>query len=186
MLNFRRPPMLRAAALAAASLLASSAYAGPAKDTVESMHRAAQKDDLEKLDEHVDYEAVAKSALGKHWQEFSEAERAAFVSNFRKVVRRAYGKGLSGKKKQSLQFNGESSSDKGQLVHTKVLVKPGEPELGIDYLMSCKVNDCQLVDVITDGSSLVASWKRMFRRILKKHGKAELLARIEKKANSDE
>ncbi len=181
MRSYTRFPLFASASLAL-TLLAGSAQAGPAQETVERMHQAAQKDDLEQLDQHVAYEAIAKASLADHWKDFSEAERDKFIANFREVVRRAYGKGLAGKKKQDLTFQGETQSSQGQIVHTKVKVKEGEPELGIDYLMACGGKTCHLVDVITDGSSLVASWKRMFRRIIKKHGKAELLARIEKKA----
>jgi hypothetical protein len=51
--------------------------------------------------------------------------------------------------------------------------------------MSCAEDACRLIDVVTDGSSLVDSWRRMFRRIIKQHGKAELLARIAKKAKTE-
>jgi phospholipid transport system substrate-binding protein len=167
----------------------ASAAAGPAEDAVKQMHQAAVKDDVETLDRHVAYDAIARASLAKHWTEFSEEEQSRFVDNFRIIVRRSYRKGLGGKQIHPLKFKGESESPEGPLVHTLVEIKKGEPELAIDYLMRCpepKANACQLVDVVTDGSSLVKSWRRMFQRIIKRHGKAELLDRIEKKAKSED
>jgi ABC-type transporter MlaC component len=165
--------------------LTRSALAGPAQDAVKRMQLAAEKDDVATLDRHVDYAAIAQASLGSHWAELSASEQTEFVGNFQTIVRRAYQKGLSGKQKHELRFVGESESPEGPVVHTRVKVKASEPELAIDYLMSCAEDACRLIDVVTDGSSLVDSWRRMFRRIIKQHGKAELLARIAKKAKTE-
>lgn len=182
----RSPAPFLALCLFAVSVgFAGPAWAGPAETAVKQMQRAAETDDVDTLDRHVDYGGIARASLDRHWSELTESEQSTFVGHFKTIVRRAYRKGLSGKKKHELQFKGESESPRGSLVHTLVKVKPGEPELAIDYLMTCSKGDCRLIDVVTDGSSLVASWKRMFRRIIKRHGKAELLSRIEKKAQSE-
>ena len=166
-------------------LFAGTAVAGPAQDTVQRMQAAAQRDDIDALDGHVDYDSIARQSLDEHYAEFTDDEKAAFLSNFRTIVRRAYAKGLSGKKQKDLRFAGESPADGGSVVHTLVKLKDGEPDLKIDYLMKCADQACTLADVHTDGSSLVESWRRMFRRIIKRHGKAELLSRIEKKAKAE-
>ena len=179
-------PLLSLGLLALALGLSSTAMAGPATDAIKQMQHAAQADDVDTLDKHVDYDAIARASLDEHWGDFTDEERAAFVANFRTIVRRAYKKGLSGKTQHELRFTGESESPKGPLVHTRVTIKKGEPELSIDYLMHCAKTDCRLIDVVTDGSSLVTSWKRMFHRIIKRDGKAELLQRIDKKAKSED
>lgn len=164
--------------------VSTSAQAGHATQTVEKMHDAAVKDDLAALDRHVDYLTIAKASLAQNWSTFTEAEQKQFVGNFQKIVRSTYKKGLGGKDKKPLNIVGETSTDKGFLVQTKVPLDKAEPDLKIDYLLNCPTAKCQLVDVVTDGSSLVSSWKRMFRRIFKKHGKAGILSRIEKKAKA--
>jgi ABC-type transporter MlaC component len=177
--------LLSAAILGLSLSLAGPALAGRAEDSVKQMHAAVLADDVSTLDSHVDYESIAKASLEGHWDEFTADEQQAFVGDFRTIVRRAYRKGLQGKNKGDLRFSGESASPNGPVVHTRVKITPTEPEIGIDYLMRCD-DSCRLIDVVTDGSSLVKSWQRMFRRIIKKHGKAELLSRISKKAKSDD
>lgn len=164
--------------------IAGVAHAETARSTVALMHKAAVSDDLASLDKFVAYDKIARASLAKNWSDFTEQEQRQFLGNFRQIVRRTYQKGLGGKSKKPLNITGESAEKDGKLVHTTVNVKDRKTALEIDYLMQCASNACQLVDVVTDGTSLVKSWKRMFRRILKKHGKAELLSRIEKKAKA--
>ena len=166
------------------SAWSSFAFAGPAEDTVRSMQQAAQKDDIEALDRHVDFDAIARASLDKHWDSFTADERSVFLNSFRTLVRRAYQKGLGGKKKQAFEFQGETTGPNGVTVKTLVELRPKEPKLSVNYLMTCKQTSCLLIDVVTDGSSLVESWRRMFNRIIKRNGKAELIARIEKKAKA--
>lgn len=163
---------------------ATPAQAETARSTVTLMHKAAVAEDLAALDRYVAYDAIAKASLAKHWHDFTEQERTTFLKNFRQIVRHTYQKGLGGKSKKPLNITGESVTKNGKLVHTAVNMKDRKTALEINYLMECDAKSCLLVDVITDGSSLVKSWKRMFRRIVKKHGKSELLARIAKKAKT--
>lgn len=158
------------------------AYAGPARKAVENMRKAALKGDIATLDAHVDYRAVAQAALQERWKDFTEAEQAQFLRDFRTLVQRAYVRGLGGKKQYPFRVAGETKQAGRHIVHTHVQLKPDEPELAVDYAMGCSGEACKLQDVVTDGSSLVDSWRRMFRRIIKKQGKAELLRRLARKA----
>jgi phospholipid transport system substrate-binding protein len=52
----------------------------------------------------------------------------------------------------------------------------------VDYLMHQVDGKWRIVDIVTEGTSLVGNYRSQFRRVIKKHGFPELLKRMKNKA----
>jgi ABC-type transporter MlaC component len=56
--------------------------------------------------------------------------------------------------------------------------------MSIDYVVRNQGSSQRIVDVVTEGSSMVANYRSSFNRIMKKGGFAEVLKRMRKKVAS--
>lgn len=135
------------------------------------------------LDGLLDYEALSKRSLAKEWEKHSEEERKSFVGLLKKLIRKNYRSNLQ----QTIDFNVAytASEDKGQnaLVHTEAASKKNRraPKVNIDYELAKKSGNWLVVDVVTDGVSLVSNYRRQFKRIIKKKGWNGLMEKMQAK-----
>ena len=139
---------------------------------------------LEQLfDEVLDYEALAKASLGEEWNGRSAEERAEFQKLLTQLVRSAYRRNLKKTANYEVVFKGEEPGKSGVLVRTEAKNRGNarEEPLAIDYLMHQVNGKWRIVDIVTEGSSLVSNYRSQFRRVIKKNGFHELLKRMRSK-----
>ena len=139
------------------------------------------------FDGMIDYEILAKDSLKSYWGERSEAERKAFQCVLKQLVQNAYRKNLNKTANYQVTYRGKSKAKKGFLVKTvaKSKTNPREEPLTIDYVVAKSGGEYLIVDIVTEGSSLVRNYQSQFRRIIKKKGFEELLNRMKKKAKKN-
>lgn len=135
----------------------------------------------------LDYDALARLSLDKHWESLSEKERGEFTETLRLLVQRAYKKNIKKTLDYEVTYKGESQAKNGHLVRTvaRNKQKPREQPVSVDYVMHQVEGNWRIFDVVTEGSSMVQNYKSQFSRIIKKQGFAELLRKMRDKANSD-
>jgi phospholipid transport system substrate-binding protein len=138
------------------------------------------------FDQVLDYRVLAEAALRDHWAERTEAERAEFTELLSKLVRASYRKNLKKTLGYEVTYKGTEKGQDGEVVHTVATnVKDAREEpLSIDYVVSRQTAGQRIVDVVTEGSSMVANYRSSFNRIIKKGGFSEVLKRMRKKAAS--
>jgi phospholipid transport system substrate-binding protein len=132
------------------------------------------------LDGLLDYDELSRRALQTHWGELSAAEQREFVDLLRQLVERQYQSNLARILEADIRYLGEDTSSDGTIVHTEVRSRTerrAEP-VRIDYLARNEGGVWRVIDVTTDGVSLVANYRRQFHRIISEHGSADLLRRM--------
>lgn len=131
---------------------------------------------------------LSKRALGDHWDERGEEERARFVELLQQLVQRNYQQNLESTLSYSVRYKGESGSGEGVVVHTiaRSTENRRAPPIEIDYRMMRGPRGWQVFDIITDGVSLVDNYRRQFSRIIKKDGWDALIERMESRLDSME
>jgi phospholipid transport system substrate-binding protein len=135
------------------------------------------------FDEVLDYDTLAKESLRDFWAERTPEERAEFQAILTKLVRAAYRKSLKRIVGYEIEYKGASKHDSGELVKT-VAKKKGdarEEPLSIDYVVNDVSGKNKIVDIVTEGSSLVVNYRNQFKRIIKKQGFPELIKRMKTK-----
>lgn len=174
------------------SSLASFA-AGPAEDFVKAKHNEltqlikqnASDAKLDKVfDETLDYEALAKGALAANAEGRTPEELAEFKKLLTQLVRTAYRKNLKKTLGYDVKFAGVEKAQNGDLVKTVATSRSNarEEPVSIDYVVSGSGATARVVDIVTEGSSLVSNYRSQFGRVIKKHGFQELLKRMRNKA----
>jgi phospholipid transport system substrate-binding protein len=185
--------VLRSLALSVGLFLFSSmAFAGPATDVVKSKQTAlfdllrgggGDQKVAAILDEMLDYDTFSKDSLGKEWEARSDEEKKEFSELLKQLVRKSYERNL----KKTLDFDVEyvSETPKGGavLVKTKAKSKKNEKEepLEIAYKLAEQGGQWRVQDIITEGVSMVGSYRGQFTKIIKKDGFPALIKKMKDK-----
>lgn len=185
-----------AAAICSLVLAAAPAvWAASAEDFVKSKQAELMKlvkqgkpdAEVDKVfDQVLDYRILAEAALGEHWADRTDAERAEFTQLLSKLVRNSYRKNLKKTLGYEVAYKGTEKGKDGEVVRTVATSSKDarEEPLSIDYVVRVEGSGQRIVDVVTEGSSMVANYRSSFSRIMKKGGFPEVLKRMRKKADS--
>lgn len=172
--------------------LAGAAFAGPATDVVKAKQTALY-DLLGKsgndakvgaiFDETLDYNAVAQASLGTEWANRSDAEKAEFSGLLKQLVRRSYERNIKKTIGYNIEYIGETEKNAQIVVATKATSKTDKraDAVEIDYTMAQKDGKWRIVDIKTDGVSLVSSYRSQFTKIIKKDGFPALITKMKDK-----
>ena len=138
------------------------------------------------FDQVLDYRVLAEAALGEHWADRTPAERDEFTDLLSKLVRASYRKNLKKTLGYDITYNGTEKGKDGEIVRTtaKNVKDAREEPMSIDYVVRSQAAGQRIVDVVTEGSSMVGNYRSSFNRIMKKGGFPEVLKRMRKKADS--
>jgi phospholipid transport system substrate-binding protein len=137
--------------------------------------RAKIEDTLTKA---VDVEGMAKSALGKHWDEQPPAKRQKFLKAFLSRFKQVSGDQLQSYRNSKTEFLPEEREGDLVKVPTQLTVR-GEPT-HVVYVMRQVGNNWRIVDIIVDEVSTVQNYRSSFSRIIAKEGFDGLIARLSK------
>jgi len=139
----------------------------------------------EVLAPHVDMEAVAQMALGKHWATASAAQRQRFTQEFTALLVRFYSLSLAEYlnlhelPQDVIEFlpARDRLSPHNSLVHTRVHPPRGKP-VEVNYCLHQVGEEWKVFDVTVDGISIVTAYRSVFTSELRKHGIDGLIATL--------
>ena len=152
-------------------------------DLIRQESAANQKKIGELFDEMLDYSALAENSLGTEWAARSDAEKAEFSDILKQLVRKAYERNL----KKTLDFNIEYVSEQPKggvtVVTTKAISKANarEEPIEIAYKLAEKNGAWRVQDIVTEGVSLVSSYRSQFTKVIKKDGFPVLIKKMKDK-----
>ena len=150
---------------------------GPARARAREQARKA-------VGELVDFDALARSTLGKKWEEIKPADRSRYTAALKGAMEANYlakmrqGKGTDLERIRT-EINGEEQQGSHTVVHTKV--HSGEDTAAIDYVMEKRPKGWRAVDVITEGVSLAETYREQVAKILAKKSLNDVIAALDRK-----
>jgi len=120
---------------------------------------------------HFDFARMTRLAVGRNWQQASEAQKEALVKEFRTLLVRTYSTSLSAYRNQSIEVKPVkmAAGDKETTVRTAV-VQQGGPSIPIDYAMEKTDSGWKVFDVVIDGASLVTTYRGSFNEQVQRGG----------------
>ncbi|XXY52828.1 ABC transporter substrate-binding protein [Sorangium sp. So ce269] len=170
------------------------ANAGPATDVVKAKQTVlfdllkkgggeSQKKVGAVFDEMLDYSALAESSLGSEWAARTDAEKKQFSDLLKQLVRRAYERNLKKTLDFNIEYTGETESGGVMTVKTKAVSKTNarEEPVEIAFKLSEKGGTWLVRDIVTEGVSLVGSYRAQFTKIIKKDGFPVLIQKMKDK-----
>jgi phospholipid transport system substrate-binding protein len=135
------------------------------------------------LTDLLDYEELSRRSLGDHWNQRNDAERRQFVELLRRLVERNYEGNLERTLDYEVSYDRESQRGDLTVVHTtaRSRAQRRQPPVAIDYAMRAAGGTWRVVDVSTDGVSMVENYRSQFGRIISRDGWGELITRMQRR-----
>ena len=120
---------------------------------------------------HFDFARMTRLAVGRNWQQASDAQKEALEKEFRTLLVRTYSTSLSAYRNQSIEVKPVkmAAGDKETTVRTAV-VQQGGPSIPIDYAMEKTASGWKVFDVVIDGASLVTTYRGSFNEQVQRGG----------------
>ncbi len=148
----------------------------------------AIKDNPNKINELVDEiilpicdtERMSKYILAKHWKTASDAQRNAFVTEFKKILIRNYGNHLAEYSNSTVTVMPEKITEEKlyQTVSTKLDTQIGSKPFQVDYVFRVTEDSSKVVDVRIEGMSILKTFRTAFTQEIAETSLAELIERI--------
>jgi phospholipid transport system substrate-binding protein len=196
-----KPPMWKAAALAAGLSLGMIAYGAAAAsggDTVRGLYDAllgamkngrtlGQSGRFTQLEPVIrrsfDIASMARLSVGASWAGLTEAQRQQVTDSFGRYISAIYADRFDSYAGQKLEVTAEQPSGAGVMVKSQIIKANGEP-VNVDYLMRQSGSGWLIADIYLDGAiSEVATRRSEFAAILKTEGVDGLIAALNSKAD---
>lgn len=134
------------------------------------------------VEKFVDFEELAKRALGKEWDKLTPAQRKDFADTMRGLLRASYAQKAIGQAKADVKYGKETIQGDEATVNTILTVK--KDQIPVDYKLykvAGKGGGWRIFDVITDEVSLVETYAGQFRKLISDKGFDGLLSTLKSK-----
>jgi phospholipid transport system substrate-binding protein len=120
---------------------------------------------------HFDFARMTRLAVGRNWQQASDAQKEQLVKEFRTMLVRTYSTSLTAYRNQTIEVKPlkMAAADKEVTVRTAV-IQQGGPQIPIDYAMEKADGGWKVYDVVIDGASLVTTYRSTFNEQVQKGG----------------
>ena len=132
----------------------------------------------------VNYEELAKRALGEHWTARTDAEKKEFIGLLERLVELNYAnrfKTSSKERQYTVKYVGEKVRESTGQSIVKTQVTYGEEVFTLDYKLLLRDGDLTIYDAVFDDISLEETYRESYVPIIKKEGWNSLLKRMKDK-----
>ncbi len=135
------------------------------------------------FDKFLNYSRLAKDSLGKKWKTLTAEQKAEFSDLLERLVRNAYRRNLKKVLGFKMIYAGEQKAGKNKiLVKTNAKSKdPRDEPIELNFKLLKTGGKWLVIDIYTEGASLVKTYRSQFTRILRKKGFKALTAKMRKK-----
>lgn len=136
---------------------------------------------------HFDFRNMSRLVLGSAWNDATDAQRVAFLEEFKTLLVRTYATALKEYSENEIEYYPEESKPGSRLVVVRTVVKDAvnNSSIPIDYRMLEQDGAWKVVDVAVDGVSLVSTYRGSFASEIRKSGLDALIAKLGQR-NQDE
>jgi len=132
------------------------------------------------IDQMVDYDEVARRALGKpcpatlpsctnHWDELNDAQKKEVTELFKALVAKKYRDNAYKTREFDITYRGgkEQGSDVAKIrTEAKNKAKPREPAVQVDYIVKGSGDGYKVIDLVTEGSILSKNYYDQSHKML--------------------
>lgn len=127
-----------------------------------------------------DLERMGKYILAKHWKTATDKQRDSFVTEFKQMLIRNYGKHLAEYSNATVTVIPEKLAEEKlyQTVSTKLDTRIGSKPFQVDYVFRVTEDSSKVVDVRVEGMSILKTFRTVFAQEIAETSLDELIQRI--------
>ena len=136
-------------------------------DTLKQPEQAeARRHEIEAIIKHrVDYEEMARRALGASWSTLSHQDQHEFVDLFVQLLRDMFAGRITERSDEHVVFLGELRE--GTFAEVKAQMKGRKIDTPIDFRLIHRAHEWWVYDVVIDGASIVSNYRSQFTSIMR-------------------
>jgi phospholipid transport system substrate-binding protein len=151
-------------------------------DTLKQPEQAEERrHKIEEVIKHrVDYEEMAKRALGAPWPTLSKRERHEFVDLFVQLLRDTFAGRISERSDEQVVFLGELRED--AFAEVKAQMTGRKIDTPVDFRLILHAHEWRVYDVVIDGASIVSNYRSQFTSIIRDLSYVGLVKKMKQKA----
>lgn len=128
---------------------------------------------------NVDFVALSRWVLGKHWREATPVQREAFMTQFQEMLLLTYLRKVTSYRETAVRFQPLRSAPEDERVQVHAEVEPqGAPVVNVMFRMHRVDGRWLIYDVSVEGISLVATHRSGFSQEISRNGLDGLIARL--------
>ena len=129
----------------------------------------------------IDFPAMSKLTLGKHWRKASASQRTRFTNAYREMLVRSYGKIMLKYAGATIRGGNSVAGKKPGYVKVRTVVTPrGSAPISANYDVRNKSGRWKAYNVQVGGVNLITNFRTNFTREVSAKGLDALIARLEK------
>lgn len=134
-----------------------------------------------------DMPTMTKLVLARNWKRLDDAQRDAFVSEFKQYLANYYGRRIDDYKQERVEILGERKEPRGDVTVQSRIVGGEYDDALVDYrLRQAKNGQWYVIDVVVEGISVLSNYRDQFREVMSRGGPERLLEQLrEKNASGD-
>ena len=130
---------------------------------------------------HFDFSAMSRLVMGRNWKRLSQDQQATFMTEFKVLLSRNYGRRLDRYGDEKVDIVGARSEPRGDATVLTKIVGGQFDNFEINYRMRPREGTWKGIDVVIEGVSLVSSYRDQFKDIMGRGGPERLLERMREK-----
>ena len=140
-----------------------------------------RRHEIEEIIKHrVDYEEMARRALGAPWSTLSHRDRHEFVDLFVQLLRDTLVGRITEHSDEQVVFLGELRED--AFAEVKAQMKGRKIDTPVDFRLIRRVHEWRVYDVVIDGASIVSNYRSQFTSIIRDVSYVGLVKKMKQKA----
>jgi phospholipid transport system substrate-binding protein len=133
------------------------------------------------VEKFVDFEELAKRALGKSWDPLTPEQRKDFTDTMKGLLRASYAQKAIGQGNAAVKYGKETVKGEEATVATVITVKKDQVPVDYKLYRAGGKGAWRVYDVITDEVSLVETYRGQFRKLMADQGFDGLLKTLKAK-----
>jgi len=129
----------------------------------------------------IDFNAMSKLTLGKHWRKASPQQRVRFTNAFREMLVRSYATTMLKYTGSNIKAGNSKANKKPGYVLVRTVVTPkGSSAISANYSLRKVANDWKAYNVEIAGINLITNFRTNFTREVSAKGLDALISRLER------
>ncbi len=128
-----------------------------------------------------DFETISRLVLARNWRRLSAEQRTDFVIEFKRHLSLTYGNTLERYQDETFTIKNTRFEKRGDVtVRTSIVGASVDPIL-VDYRLRKKEDGWYVIDLITEGVSLISNFRSQTKEIISQIGASGLIERLREK-----
>ena len=127
------------------------------------------------------FEAIAQTALGRHWNKLDPGQKQAFITKLSDLSTATYASQFNAYDGETFRYDSNEDTKPDRAIVRYTMVVPKGKPIAFEYIVNRNGSQWQIVNIVVDGISDLALKKAQYTSVIEREGFDGLLAKLSQK-----